>query len=101
MLKLTEKQRNIQIKKEATASVILYLCFFLWWYFMGYGLAGRTDPADYIYIMGLPLWFFMSCIVGFVLLCVATILLVTFYFKHFSLDETEDEPQEQIIEEVT
>ena len=95
MLKLTEKERNIQIRKEAVASGILYVCFFLWWYFTGYGLAERTDPANYTYVMGLPMWFFMSCIVGFVLFSIATILLVTFYFKHFSLDETADEPNEQ------
>jgi len=93
---LTEKARNRQIKKEAIASAILYLCFFLWWYFMGYGIAERTDPANYTYVLGLPMWFFMSCIVGFVLFSIATILLVTLYFKHFSLEETADEPEPEV-----
>ena len=96
MQKLTEKERNLQIRKEAVASVILYLAFFLWWYFTGYGIAELTDPAEYTYVMGLPLWFFMSCIVGFVLFSIATILLVKFYFKHFSLDETADEQETEV-----
>ena len=86
MLKLTEKERNPQIKKEAIASVIMYVVFFLWWYFTGFGIAEASDPKDYTYVMGLPLWFFLSSIVGYVWFCIATVLLVKFYFKHFSLD---------------
>lgn len=87
--KLTEKQRNLQIKKEALISVALYVAFFLWWYFTGYGLAGTSK--EYIYIMGLPLWFFLSCVVGYVLFCIAAIVVVKVFFKDFSLDETADE----------
>jgi len=96
MKKLTEKERNLQVKKEAAASAVLYLAFFLWWYFTGYGIAERSDPADYTYVMGLPLWFFMSCVVGFVLFCVAAIVLVKVFFKDFSLDETADEPEAEV-----
>ncbi|WMI82145.1 YhdT family protein [Anaerotignum sp. MB30-C6] len=87
--KLTEKERNLQMKKEALISLGLYVAFFLWWYFTGYGLAG--DTKGYTYIMGLPLWFFLSCVVGYILFCVAVIVVVKVFFKDFSLDETADE----------
>ena len=87
--KLTEKERNLQIKKEALISIGLYVAFFLWWYFAGYGLAEASK--EYIYIMGLPLWFFLSCVVGYVLFSIAVIVVVKVFFKDFSLDETADE----------
>ncbi len=87
--KLTEKERNRQIRKEAIISMILYVAFFIWWYVTGYGLAGG-DPADYTYVMGLPLWFFLSCIVGYVLFSVASIIVVKMFFKDFDLEETEE-----------
>lgn len=91
--KLTEKARNIQIRKEALISLALYVAFFLWWYFTGYGLAG--DGTSYTYVMGLPMWFFLSSVVGYVLFCIAVILVVKFCFKNFSLDETEDDEEGQ------
>lgn len=87
--KLTEKEQNIQIKKEAVISIMLYVVFFIWWYATGYGLSAG-DPADYQYVLGLPMWFFMSCVVGYVLFSAATILVVKLLFKNFDLDETAD-----------
>ena len=37
--------------------------------------------------MGLPMWFFLSCVVGYVLFCVASVLVVKFVFKDFDLGE--------------
>jgi len=91
MVKLTEKERNRQIRKEAIASAVMYVIFFLWWYFTGYGIAEASKPSEYTYVLGLPLWFFLSSIVGYIWFCVATVFLVKFYFKHFSLDEISDE----------
>lgn len=84
---LTEKERNRQIRKEAMVSFGLYFAFFCWWYITGYGL-GSGDPKKYSYIMGLPLWFFLSCIVGYVGFCIATVVIVRKVFKNFSLEET-------------
>jgi Predicted membrane protein len=86
---LTEKERNRQIRKEAAVSMILYVAFFLWWYITGYGLGGG-DPKDYTYVMGLPMWFFLSCIVGYVGFCIASVIIVKKIFKNFSLEETSD-----------
>lgn len=88
--KLTAREQNIQIRKEAIISLALYVAFFIWWYATGYGLSGG-DPADYQYVLGFPMWFFMSCIMGYVLFSAATILVVKLLFKDFDLDETADD----------
>ncbi|MCI5698034.1 MAG: YhdT family protein [Clostridiales bacterium] len=90
---MSERDRNRQIKKEAAISLALYAIFFLWWYFTGYGIAERGTPESYTYVWGLPLWFFLSCILGYVLFCVSTILVVKIFFKDMSLDDLEDSEQ--------
>ena len=39
--KLTEKEKNQQIKKEALISAGLYIAFFIWWYFTVLQKRGR------------------------------------------------------------
>lgn len=90
---LTEKEKNQQIKKEALISVGLYAAFFIWWYVTGYGIAERGTAETYTYVMGLPMWFFLSCIVGYVLFSIATIVVVKKFFKDFDLG---DEQEEQV-----
>ena len=48
MEKLTKEEKNLQISKEVKISVVLYVCFFLWWYFTGYGFAGLSSKANTI-----------------------------------------------------
>lgn len=85
--KLTEEEINIQIKKEVILSIALYAAFFIWWYMTGYGIAATGTPETYTYIFGLPMWFFLSCIVGYVLFSIATIVVVKKFFKDFDLGE--------------
>lgn len=92
--KLTEKEKNQQIKKEALISAGLYIAFFVWWYFTGYGIAEKGTPETYTYIMGLPMWFFLSCIVGYVLFSIAAIFVVKKFFQDFDLGEEEKEQVE-------
>lgn len=86
VMKLSEKEMNIQIRKEAMISLALYGAFFLWWYFTGYGM-GSGDPKEFSYIFGLPMWFFLSSVVGYVLFCIAAIVVVKCFFKNFDLGE--------------
>ncbi len=86
MQKFTIKEQNLQIKKEAIISIVMYIAFFLWWYFTGYGL-GSGDPSEYTYIFGLPMWFFLSCVVGYVGFSIAVIIVVKCFFKNFDLGE--------------
>lgn len=89
--KWTKEEKKSQMKREAFLSILMYLGFFLWWYFTGYGLEESrllNSGSEKIYIMGLPLWFFLSCIVGYILFCIASILAVRCFFKDFSFDDT-------------
>ena len=73
---MSEKEKNRQIRKEAIVSVILYAAFFIWWYFTGYGIAEKGTTETYTYVFGLPMWFFLSCVVGYALFVAATIIVV-------------------------
>ncbi len=87
----TEKQKNKQIKKEACVSLLLYLAFFIWWYCTGYGIAESGSPATYRYILGLPMWFFLSSVVGYILFCIASVLVVKIVFRDFDLGDEREE----------
>ena len=79
--------------KEAIVSVILYAAFFIWWYFTGYGIAEKGTTETYTYVFGLPMWFFLSCVVGYALFVAATIIVVKCFFKNFELGpERGEEP---------
>ncbi|MBP2025127.1 YhdT family protein [Peptoniphilus stercorisuis] len=82
----TIEEKNRQINKETKISIFLYILYFLWWYLTGYGLS-NTDPSEYKYILGLPLWFFLSCVVGYIWFCIATIIVTKFFFKNFNLED--------------
>jgi len=84
---ITEADKNRQMKKEALISAVLYVAFFIWWYVTGYGVAATGTTATYTYVLGLPMWFFLSCVVGYVLFCIATVIVVKFFFKDFDLGE--------------
>jgi uncharacterized membrane protein YhdT len=90
---LTEKQRNAQIRKEARVSLLLYALFVVWLFVIAYGL-GLGDPANYTYVAGLPLWFVLSCVVGPTWFCIASSLLVKYYFKDFDLEQVAEEKEE-------
>ena len=92
---ITEAQKETQIKKEAIASIVLYIAFFIWWYATGYGIAGTGTPDTYTYVAGLPMWFFLSSVVGYVLFCVVSIIVVKTVFKDFDLGEEASEGGEQ------
>ena len=90
---MSEKEKNRQIRKEAIVSVILYAAFFIWWYFTGYGIAEKGTTETYTYVFGLPMWFFLSCVVGYALFVAATIIVVKCFFKNFELGpERGEEP---------
>lgn len=72
---------NKQLNKEAIYTCILYLLFFIWWYATAYGLADAPQR-----VWGLPLWFFLSCIVGWGLCCIGVTVLVKKFFRHVDLE---------------
>lgn len=78
--------------KEAIIGVILVIINFLWWYGFAYGL-GSGDPAKYRYILGMPEWFFYSCVAGSILMFILVILSVKFLFKDVSFEEEDGSGQ--------
>jgi uncharacterized membrane protein YhdT len=87
------ESRNRQIKRESVMALLLYLGFFLWWFITGYGLS-QGPPAQFTYVLGMPMWFFLSCVVGYVLFCAGAFLLVKCAFKELVLHD-EDQAAER------
>ena len=53
----------------------------------------RKRVQTYTYVFGLPMWFFLSCVVGYALFVAATIIVVKCFFKNFELGpERGEEP---------
>jgi len=79
-------QRFKVANREALIGVGLAIFNFVWWFGFAYGLGDRT-PEDYTYIMGLPSWFFYSCVLGFLIMVVLVIVAVKFWFTEVPLDD--------------
>jgi len=89
------REVNKQLNKEALLTVGLFVLFFIWWYVCAYGLADATWT-----VFGLPAWFFMSCILGWVFCCVGVFILVKKFFRDVDLDAySQDEAEEEQIHE--
>jgi uncharacterized membrane protein YhdT len=88
-----EDKRYRQANREALLALGVYALYFVWWYGCAYGL-GDGDPEGYSFIMGLPEWFFYSCIVGYPLVVLALWLVVRFCFEDMPLDEADAEPDD-------
>ncbi|MCR4962547.1 MAG: YhdT family protein [Firmicutes bacterium] len=81
------KEINKQLKKEALLTALLYVLFFIWWYATAYGFADSP-----VRVLGLPLWFFLSCIVGWLLCVAGTVILVKKGFKNIDLNQFDEDP---------
>ncbi|MFB6466333.1 YhdT family protein [Cytobacillus sp. Hz8] len=92
-MKKTVKEVDRRFKvahREALIGIVLVIINFVWWYGFAYGLGSRKVD-DYTYIMGLPAWFFYSCVVGFIFMVILVTLCVKFLFKEVPFeDEQED-----------
>ena len=91
MKKKVTDQRFIQANREAIMAVVLSLAYFIWWYATAYGF-GDKPFSKYTYIMGMPTWFFLSCVVGFILFAVLAAVMVFLFFKDIPLDGNVPEP---------
>lgn len=89
-LEFVEDPRYKQCNKEALLGLGLGFLNMIWWFAWGYGL-GLKPPEQYSYIMGFPLWFFMSCIVGSVLFTLLVVIMVKKYYKDMPLGELSEE----------
>ena len=85
-MKKSFKEVNKQLNKEALLTVGLFALFFVWWYVCAYGLADVEWR-----VLGLPAWFFMSCVVGWLLCCLGVTVLVKKFFRNIDLDQYQDQ----------
>lgn len=81
MKPMTDEEKNRQIKKEAIATLILFLICFAWHVGFGYALNGCG-----IYIMNLPLWWVVSTPGVFVVGVAGVAFLLKKVFVNFSLE---------------
>lgn len=91
MQKMSREEKNRQIKKEAKATLILFLICVAWHVGFGYGLSGHTD----IKILGLPLWWILSVPGLFVVGVVGVIILLKKVFVDFDLEDDEEEDKNE------
>jgi uncharacterized membrane protein YhdT len=75
---------------EALIGIALVLINFLWWYGFAFGLGGQP-VSDYDWILGMPEWFFYSCIVGFFLMVLLVIIVVKYMLTDIPFGDEEDD----------
>ncbi len=75
-----------QANREALMTLGLYLFFFLWWTVFAFGF-GCGDPEEYTFILGLPAWFFFSCVLGWPVITFLLWAVVRRYFCDMPLDD--------------
>lgn len=79
-----------QSNREAKITLVIYGVFFVWWYVCAYVL-GSGDPAQYSFICGFPVWFFLSCIVGYLCFSLLLWLVLRKLFRPLDLEEKQEE----------
>ena len=86
-------KRYRQANREALLTLALYAFFFLWWTVSAFGL-GAGDPESYTFILGLPAWFFFSCVLGYPVIALLLWFVVRRFFVEMPLDP-EDNGEDQ------
>lgn len=84
-----------QSKYESALTLALYLLFFIWWVATTF-LLGAKPPNEYSYIFGMPSWFFLSCILGWIFISFILWIAVKFCFKSIPLDSVEEDTNIQL-----
>ena len=85
---MTRKEKERQIRKEAKATITLFIICFVWHVGFAYGLSGTG-----LQIGGLPLWWLLSTPGVFIVAIIGLAILLKKVFINFSLDdETEEHP---------
>ena len=82
----TKNKISKQINKEVFVTIILYLIYFAWWYYFAYEYSS-DNVEEYKYILGLPEWFFYSCVVGLILVNILVYICIKFFFKDINFDK--------------
>lgn len=81
-VKLTKDEKDRQIRREAKATLILFLICFVWNVAFAYGLTGTGAR-----VFGLPLWWLISTPGMFIIAIIGVIILLKKVFVDFDLDD--------------
>ena len=76
-VRLTRQQKDVQVRKEAKATLILFAFCCIWNIGFAYGLSGT----------GLPLWWLISTPGMFVLAVIGVVYLLKKVFVNFDLED--------------
>ena len=87
---MTREEKNMQIRKEARATAILFCICFVWHVGFGYLLSGSG-----ITVAGLPLWWILSTPGVFVVAVIGVIYLLKKVFVNFSLEDEDEAAGEE------
>jgi uncharacterized membrane protein YhdT len=81
-VRLTREQKDVQVRKEAKATLILFAVCCIWNIGFAYGLSGTG-----IRVAGLPLWWLISTPGMFVLAVIGVVYLLKKVFVNFDLED--------------
>ena len=84
-MQMTPEQKEKQIRKEARATLLLFLICFLWNVCFAYGLSGTGAR-----LFGLPIWWLVSTPGMFVIAVIGVVFLLKKVFVNFDLEDTEE-----------
>ena len=84
-VRMTREQKDRQIRKEARATLILFLICFIWNVAFAYGLSGTGAR-----LFGLPVWWLVSTPGMFVIAVIGVIYLLKKVFVNFELEDDEE-----------
>jgi len=79
-------KRYKQADREALITLGVYAFFFLWWTIFAFGMGGG-DPENYSYVLGMPSWFFYSCVLGYPVVAVVLWAVIRLFFVEMPLDD--------------
>lgn len=81
-MQMTPEQKEKQIRKEARATLLLFLICFIWNVGFAYGLSGTGTR-----LLGLPVWWLVSTPGMFVIAVIGVVFLVKRVFVNFDLED--------------
>lgn len=84
-VQMTPEQKEKQIRKEAKATLLLFLICFIWNVGFAYGLSGTGAR-----LFGLPVWWLVSTPGMFVIAVIGVVFLLKKVFVNFDLEDTEE-----------
>ena len=83
--RLSRKEKDIQIRREARATLILFAICFVWNVAFAYGLSGTGAR-----LFGLPVWWLVSTPGMFVIAVIGVVYLLKKVFVNFDLEDDEE-----------